>query len=227
MCRSQVSWCCCMWVAMSERRTSGCVLKVIGWIWRMRRISAITAWRRQLLFVAGVSWHARPACSSVVEGGGMGQVGCVRWGRCCPWSVPIGVSWAVVVFGGVLVCVMGVVRGWVGVWGGGLAEAVVCQLCETHARRCGDAQTARPSSPHSPSGHTQLLTPCGSSLAQTRRARTISLAIAARGCIAAAARIDIGALASHDHHANTLMCTSIVHHITSGRRRASQRAWGE
>ena len=75
----------------------------------MRRISAITAWRRQLLFVAGVSWHARPACSSVVEGGGMGQVGCVR---CCwffSWPVPIGVSWAVVVFGGVLVCVMGVV----------------------------------------------------------------------------------------------------------------------
>ena len=109
LCRSQVSWCCCMWVAMSERRASGCVLKVIGWIWRMRRISAITAWRRQLLFVAGVSWHARPACSSVVEGGGMGQVGCVRCCRCCPWSVPIGVSWAVVVFGVFLVCVMGVV----------------------------------------------------------------------------------------------------------------------
>ena len=76
---SQRFWCWCMCLAISVRRVSDCCVKARGVVFWIRWTSAMTECSRQLLFVADVFWHARPACCKAVVSGSLGSAVFWSW----------------------------------------------------------------------------------------------------------------------------------------------------
>ena len=112
---SQRLWCWCMCPAISVRSVSDCCVKVRLFVFWIRCTSAMTECSTQLLFVADVLWHARPACCKAVVSGGMGSAIFWPWW----WLFPPDCWWGGFVLAGLVGCVGGV-------WGGVACVGCVC-----------------------------------------------------------------------------------------------------